>query len=53
MIESEKMIYEIINSDMLKDHDVDITGHAKIAELWSEVKKIYSLPPTSAMAKPA
>ena len=29
--------------DMLKEHGADLTNHAKIQELWGEVKKIYSL----------
>jgi hypothetical protein len=28
---------------MLKEHGADLTHHAKIQELWGEVKKIYSL----------
>ena len=42
-IATDEYDHAITLMDMLKDHDVDITGHAKIAELWSEVKKIYSI----------
>lgn len=29
--------------DLLKEHGADLTHHTKIQELWSEVKRIYSL----------
>lgn len=38
MIESEKMIYELINSDMLKDHDASvICGIELAAEFYNDI----------------